>query len=65
MKPISAASTVKLRRVKGDTGENLIGLLERSLDGRVYRAKFSSADRFLSCGHSLNHVATQSERQEG
>ena len=27
-------------RVKGDTGENLIGLLERRLDTVVYRAKF-------------------------
>jgi small subunit ribosomal protein S4 len=27
-------------RVKGDTGENLIGLLERRLDAVVYRAKF-------------------------
>ena len=27
-------------RVKGDTGENLIGLLERRLDALVYRAKF-------------------------
>ena len=26
-------------RVKGDTGENLIGLLERRLDAVVYRAK--------------------------
>jgi len=27
-------------RVKGDTGDNLIGLLERRLDAAVYRAKF-------------------------
>ncbi len=27
-------------RVRGDTGENLIGLLERRLDAVVYRAKF-------------------------
>ncbi|MDA0962671.1 MAG: 30S ribosomal protein S4 [Proteobacteria bacterium] len=27
-------------RVKGDTGENLVGLLERRLDAVVYRAKF-------------------------
>ena len=27
-------------RLKGDTGENLIGLLERRLDAIVYRAKF-------------------------
>jgi small subunit ribosomal protein S4 len=27
-------------RIKGDTSENLIGLLERRLDAIVYRAKF-------------------------
>ena len=31
-------------RVKGDTGENLIGLLERRLDAVVYRAKFVPTD---------------------
>ena len=31
-------------RVKGDTGENLIGLLERRLDAVVYRAKFVADD---------------------
>jgi len=28
--------------MKGDTGENLIGLLERRLDTVVYRAKFAA-----------------------
>ena len=44
-------------RVKGDTGENLIGLLERRLDALVYRAKFVptvfSARQFVSHGHIL------------
>ena len=31
---------VEASRMKGDTGENLIGLLERRLDTVVYRAKF-------------------------
>jgi small subunit ribosomal protein S4 len=31
---------VEAGRMKGDTGENLIGLLERRLDTVVYRAKF-------------------------
>ena len=42
-------------RVKGDTGENLIGLLERRLDALVYRAKFVStmfaARQFVNHGH--------------
>ena len=42
-------------RVKGDTGENLIGLLERRLDAVVYRAKFVptvfAARQFVSHGH--------------
>ena len=42
-------------RVKGDTGENLIGLLERRLDTVVYRAKFVStmfaARQFVNHGH--------------
>jgi len=42
-------------RVKGDTGENLIGLLERRLDAVVYRAKFVptvfSARQFVNHGH--------------
>ena len=27
-------------RIRGDTGENLVGLLERRLDALIYRAKF-------------------------
>jgi small subunit ribosomal protein S4 len=42
-------------RVNGDTGENLIGLLERRLDAVVYRAKFVptvfSARQFVNHGH--------------
>ena len=44
-------------RVRGDTGENLIGLLERRLDAVVYRAKFVptiwSARQFVNHGHVL------------
>ena len=44
-------------RIKGDTGENLIGLLERRLDAVVYRAKFVSsifaARQFVNHGHLL------------
>ncbi|PWJ15030.1 30S ribosomal protein S4 [Jannaschia seohaensis] len=43
------------QRVKGDTGENLIGLLERRLDAVVYRAKFVptvfAARQFVNHGH--------------
>ncbi len=42
-------------RMKGDTSENLIGLLERRLDALVYRAKFVAtpfaARQFVSHGH--------------
>ena len=42
-------------RVSGDTGENLIGLLERRLDAVVYRAKFVptvfAARQFVNHGH--------------
>ncbi len=42
-------------RIKGDTGENLIGLLERRLDSVVYRAKFVptvfAARQFVNHGH--------------
>lgn len=42
-------------RVTGDTGENLIGLLERRLDALVYRAKFVptifAARQFVNHGH--------------
>ena len=44
-------------RVKGDTGENLIGLLESRLDAIIYRAKFVitvfAARQFVSHGHVL------------
>ena len=41
--------------MKGDTGQNLIGLLERRLDAVVYRAKFAptiwSARQLVNHGH--------------
>ena len=44
-------------RIKGDTGERLIGLLESRLDAIVYRAKFVAtvfaARQFVSHGHIL------------
>jgi len=44
-------------RRKGDTGENLIGLLERRLDAVVYRMKFVptpfAARQFINHGHIL------------
>jgi small subunit ribosomal protein S4 len=46
---------VEAGRMKGDTGENLIGLLERRLDTVVFRAKFVSsmfaARQFINHGH--------------
>ena len=43
------------RRQKGDTGANMIGLLERRLDTVIYRAKFVptvfAARQFVSHGH--------------
>ena len=50
-------------RRKGDTGENLIGLLERRLDAVVYRAKFVptifAARQFVNHGHvEVNGVRT-------
>jgi len=42
-------------RLKGDSGDNLIGLLERRLDAVIYRAKFVptpfAARQFVSHGH--------------
>lgn len=42
-------------RMPGDTGENLVGLLERRLDAVVYRSKFVptvfSARQFVNHGH--------------
>ena len=44
-------------RMKGDTSENLIGLLERRLDAMIYRAKFVptvfAARQFVNHGHVL------------
>lgn len=44
-------------RVQGDTGQNLIGLLESRLDAIVYRAKFAStpfaARQLVNHGHIL------------
>jgi small subunit ribosomal protein S4 len=43
------------RRLKGDTGAHMIGLLERRLDAMIYRAKFVptvfAARQFISHGH--------------
>jgi len=43
------------RRLKGDTGATMIGLLERRLDTLIYRAKFVptvfAARQFISHGH--------------
>ena len=48
-------SYVEASRMKGDTSQNLIGLLERRLDAVVYRAKFVptvfAARQFVSHGH--------------
>jgi small subunit ribosomal protein S4 len=42
-------------RMKGDTGQNLVGLMERRLDAVVYRAKFAptiwSARQIVNHGH--------------
>ena len=44
-------------RLRGDTGEKLIGLLERRLDAAVYRSKFVptifAARQFVNHGHIL------------
>ena len=44
-------------RIRGDTGENLVGLLERRLDALVYRAKFVptifASRQFVNHGHIL------------
>src|SRR5262249_5569928 len=43
------------RRLKGDTGAHMVGLLERRLDAVIYRAKFVptvfAARQFISHGH--------------
>ena len=45
----------KASMLKGDTSENLIGLLERRLDAIIYRAKFAttifSARQLINHGH--------------
>jgi len=45
------------QRVRGDTGEALVGLLERRLDAVIYRAKFVptvfAARQFVNHGHVL------------
>ncbi len=41
-------------RVRGDTGENLIGLLERRLDAVVYRAKFVAT--MFAARQFVNHA---------
>jgi small subunit ribosomal protein S4 len=47
----------KAKKIKGDTGENFVGLLESRLDCFVYRAKFAStifaARQFVSHKHIL------------
>jgi small subunit ribosomal protein S4 len=54
-KSSSAASTTKPAARKGNTSENLIGLLESRLDAVVYRAKFVptpwAARQFVNHGH--------------
>jgi len=46
---------VEARRLRGDSGANMIGLLERRLDAVVYRAKFVptvfAARQFINHGH--------------
>ncbi|MBV9840800.1 MAG: 30S ribosomal protein S4 [Sphingomonadaceae bacterium] len=46
---------IEAARMKGDTGQNLIGLLERRLDAIVYRAKFAptifASRQLVSHGH--------------
>ncbi|SMF61279.1 30S ribosomal protein S4 [Allosphingosinicella indica] len=46
---------IEASRMKGDTGQNMIGLLERRLDAIVYRAKFAptiwAARQLVSHGH--------------
>ena len=48
---------VEASRMKGDTSQNLIGLLERRLDAVVYRAKFAptifAARQLVNHGHIL------------
>ena len=50
-----AANNHEANRMKGDTGQNLVGLLERRLAAVVYRAKFAptvfAARQLVSHGH--------------
>ena len=54
-------------RVKGDTSENLVGLLESRLDAIVYRAKFVTtvfaARQFVNHGHVMVNGSSQIQRQ--
>ena len=59
--------------LKGDTGKNLIGLLERRLDAVIYRAKFAttifSARQLINHGHvKINgkkvNIASYSVKEE-
>ena len=43
----------KASMLKGDTSENLIGLLERRLDAVIYRAKFATT--IFSARQLINH----------
>ena len=43
----------KASMLKGDTSENLIGLLERRLDAIIYRAKFATT--IFSARQLINH----------
>src|SRR5262245_720386 len=59
---------VEAGRMKGDTGENLIGLLERRLDAAVFRAKFVptmfAVRQFISHGHvRVNEIGRASCRE--
>src|SRR3546814_2755915 len=55
MTPLFPTLLSAYRRMKGDTSQNLIGLLERRLDAVVYRSKFAqtifSARQLVSHGH--------------
>src|SRR3546814_14686855 len=56
-------------RMKGDTGQNLIGLLERRLDAVVYRAKFAptiwSSRQLVSHGPIYLNGVRSAERRVG
>ena len=55
-------------RMKGDSGDNLIGLLERRLDAVIYRAKFVptifAARQFVNHGHVKSHQVKVGDRIE-